>query len=155
MYFLLLLLWIIYNGRITLEVVLIGSLVAGAVYWFICTFMSYKRVYDKKILKNISRYLSLTFVLIIQILKSSIPMLLEIFMFKKEIKPEIVKFKSPVKKISLQVALANCITLTPGTYTLKVENDEITVYGLSSKAVENIEKSVYANKLKELDELEV
>ena len=39
MYLLLLLLWFIFNGRVTLEVALFGIVICGWLYWFICKYM--------------------------------------------------------------------------------------------------------------------
>ena len=35
------LLWIIFNGRVTTEIVLFGLAVSAALYWFICKFMEF------------------------------------------------------------------------------------------------------------------
>ena len=41
MYLLYFILWIIFNGKITLEICLFGIVIAGAVFAFICKFMDY------------------------------------------------------------------------------------------------------------------
>lgn len=151
MYFILLLLWIIYNERFNLEVVLIGSIVCGLLYLFMRKFMNYSFRRDMKFFMNIPKYMTFLGIVIKEILKANIEVLKEILLFKKEIKPVIVEFESPLKKKHMQVALANCITLTPGTYTLKLVNGVFMVYGLSEKSVKNIENSIYVQKLKELE----
>lgn len=35
------LLWVIFNGKVTLEIVLFGIVIAGAVYAFCCKFLDY------------------------------------------------------------------------------------------------------------------
>ena len=41
MFVLFFLLWIVFNGQITLEIVLFGLVISAALYWFICRFMEY------------------------------------------------------------------------------------------------------------------
>ena len=41
MFLLFLALWIIFNGRVTVEILLFGVVISAAMYWFICKFMGY------------------------------------------------------------------------------------------------------------------
>ncbi len=52
---------------------------------------------------------------------------------KKKIAPRIVTFKTRLKSDLARVILANSITLTPGTITIRIENDIFTVHALSDK----------------------
>jgi multicomponent Na+:H+ antiporter subunit E len=49
------------------------------------------------------------------------------------INPTIVCFRTSLKKEISQVALANSITLTPGTITIRNENGQFTVHALTEK----------------------
>lgn len=151
MYFLLLLLWIAYNGRLTFEVLAIGVVVCGGLYWFMCSFMNYNWKKDINIIKKTPKFIKFGFIVMWEILKANTLVLKSIFLFSKEFDPQIVNFKTNLKNKSTQVTLANCITLTPGTYTLKLENGNFTVYGIGKKSVENIENSIYVKKLKEFE----
>lgn len=151
MYFILLLLWVIYNERLNLEVLSVGIVICGILYFFMRKFMNYNLHNDIQNLKKMPKYISFLFIVIIEILKSNLVMLKAIFFKGKEFKPVIIEFESPIKKKSLQVALANCITLTPSTYTLKLIDGVFVVYALNEKSVENIENSIYVKKLKEFE----
>ena len=45
-----------------------------------------------------------------------------------DISPSVVKFKSGLKSEFLRVVLANSITLTPGTWTLFISEDQKILY---------------------------
>ena len=54
------LVWVIFNGRLTLEIALFGIAVAGAVFAFICRFMDYSLEKERrfyKLLPAFARYL--------------------------------------------------------------------------------------------------
>ena len=61
MYLLLLLLWFIFNGRVTLEVALFGIVICGWLYWFICKYMGYSFQREKVLVKKIPLYLKYAF----------------------------------------------------------------------------------------------
>jgi multicomponent Na+:H+ antiporter subunit E len=45
-----------------------------------------------------------------------------------------VRFKTGLKSDFAKVTLANSITLTPGTITMNVDNDEFYIHAISDKA---------------------
>ena len=53
---------------------------------------------------------------------------------KDQIDPTIVTFKTKLKSNLAKVALANSITLTPGTITIRVEDQVFYVHAISRKA---------------------
>ncbi len=48
------------------------------------------------------------------------------------IDPSLVRFKTKLPNVAARVILGNSITLTPGTYTLRIEGDEFLVHSLMS-----------------------
>jgi len=57
----------------------------------------------------------------------------------KEINPCIVHFKTRLKSDFAKFLLANSITLTPGTVTIKIIGDDFYVHAISDKAVEGLD----------------
>jgi len=53
---------------------------------------------------------------------------------KEQIDPTIVTFKTTLKTDLAKVALANSITLTPGTITVRIEDQVFYVHAISRKA---------------------
>ena len=132
MYLLLLLLWFIFNGRVTLEVALFGIVICGWLYWFICKYMGYSFQREKVLVKNIPLYLKYAFVLLWEIFKANVDVIKIIFSPKKaEIQPALVRFHTDLKSEASLVALANSITLTPGTVTVRQEGEDYLVLCLN------------------------
>lgn len=153
MYLLLLLLWFIFNGRVTLEVALFGIVICGWLYWFICKYMGYSFQREKVLVKKIPLYLKYAFVLLWEIFKANVDVIKIIFSPKKaEIQPALVRFHTDLKSEASLVALANSITLTPGTYTVELENGEYVVQALErEKFGEGLEDSVFVKQLRRLE----
>lgn len=55
-----------------------------------------------------------------------------------KISPQIVRFKTGLKSDLAKVALGNSITLTPGTITMDISDDEFLVHAISDKAAASL-----------------
>lgn len=153
MYFLLLLLWIIFNGRITLEVFLFGVVICAWLYWFISKHMGYDRKREIALVKKIPLYLKYAVVLVWEIIKANIDVIRIILSPKMEIEPAVVTFKTNLKSEVSHVTLANSITLTPGTYTAGLDDGDFVVVALDkSKFGEGLDESVFVKQLRKLEE---
>ena len=71
MYLLYFLLWVIFNGKITLEICLFGLVIAGAVFAFTCKFMDYSIEKEKKNIRKYGRFFQYVCVLVIEIVKAN------------------------------------------------------------------------------------
>jgi len=56
----------------------------------------------------------------------------------EKIDPHLFRFKSKLTRPLAKVAMAQSITLTPGTITVNIHEDEFTVYALTSEAAESL-----------------
>jgi multicomponent Na+:H+ antiporter subunit E len=54
------------------------------------------------------------------------------------IDPQLVRFKTTLKRPVSKVTLAQSITLTPGTVTVDIEEDEFLVYALTESAAKSL-----------------
>ena len=61
-----------------------------------------------------------------------------------DVKPQIVRFKTELRSEFARWVLANSITLTPGTVTVKVEEDELYVHAISVVAAKGLEGEMEA-----------
>ena len=125
----LLLLWVIFNGRITLEIILIGMIISAMVCYLMSVindrnmFFSHKYIYKK--IKGKLRYYA---ILVIEIIKANVAVMDVILTPGKiENQPVLVHFKTKIKDPKLNILLANSITLTPGTITANIKDNELTV----------------------------
>lgn len=153
MYLLYFLVWIIFNGQVTLEIVLFGLAVAAAVYAFACKFTGWSVKKDIMIAKMFGKILRYIGLLLWEIFKANMTMISLMVSYKKEPSPVLVSFKTKLTSRMLQVALANSITLTPGTITVLLEGDELTVHCLDKSLAEGLEDSTFEQALLKMEEM--
>ncbi len=153
MYFIFYLLWIIFNGQITLEIAVIGLVVAGLIYAFICKFMDWSWKKDLRIIRYSALMAVYLFILLWEILKANVATIRLIFSEKYVREPVLVTFRTRLKSPVLRVLLANSITLTPGTITVSVQDDEFTVHALDRDFADGIEDSVFVRMLEKAERL--
>lgn len=151
MYLLFFAIWVILNGRITLEVVLFGLAIATLMFAFICKFMDYSIKKEVWLFKNFFLLLWYLIVLIVEILKANFAVVKMIFSVKYQIEPALVTFKSPLKTEFANFLLANSITLTPGTITVSSENGEFVVHCLDKDLAVGMDDSIFVHLLKKLE----
>lgn len=152
MYIVLFLMWIIFNGNITLEIVLFGLVIAALMYAFLCKFMNYSIRKDLFLCKKSLRILQYVLVLVWEIVKANATVMHMILSPRFHNEPVLVKFKTDLKSSMTRAVLANSITLTPGTITVSLEGDEYTVHCLDKRLAEGIESSVFVRLLHKLEE---
>ncbi len=151
MYFLFFLLWIVFNGKVTMEIVILGLLVSAAIYAFICKFMGYSVRRDIVIAKKLLLIAKYILVLLWEIVKANIATIKMIFSTRYITEPVIVRFTTDLKTETAKVVLANSITLTPGTITVSLEGDEFVVHCLDKDFSEGLNDSIFVKMLLKLE----
>lgn len=146
-----LLLWIIFNGRITPEVLLTGLALSTALFAFCCKFMGYSIKKDTRIIRLLPMAFQYIVILIVEILKANRQVLHFIVSPQYQVEPQIVHFTSGLKSEFARVVLANSITLTPGTITVSLEGSEFYVHCLDKDFAEGMEDSVFVKLLEEME----
>lgn len=153
MYFVFFLVWIILNGRITLEICLLGLGVALLIYGFICKFMDWSPKKDIRMMKMTGFILLYLGILVREILKANVATMKKIFSVRYEREPVLVTFQITLKQPFFQMLLANSITLTPGTITVSMEQQTLTVHALDREFAEGIEESVFVRLLEKAERM--
>lgn len=153
MFLFLLALWIIFNGRITAEVVLLGMLFSGAIFAFMCRFMDYSIRKEGKILRLFGIGVRYVGVLVVEIARSTFGACRFILNPAASPQPLICRFTTPLKTQQAQALLANSITLTPGTITVSLENGEFTVHCLDRSMAEGLADSRFVQLLSRMEEV--
>jgi len=74
------------------------------------------------------------FILLIEIIKANLDVAYRVIHPQMPIKPGIVVIKTKLKQDIAKVILANSITLTPGTFTLDIQEDKLLVHWIFVKA---------------------
>lgn len=151
MYLLYFLLWIIYNGNITLEICVLGLIISAVIFAFTCRFADYSVRKELRIYKKAVKFLQYIFTLLLEIIKANFGVIHMILTQKEEIEPVLVTFQSDVETPTGRAFLANAITLTPGTITVSLEENEYTVHCLDESMAEGLDDTIFAKQLKEME----
>ena len=151
MFLLLLGLWLIFAGSVTPGSLALGAVVSGLVTLFCTRFMGYdtKRFYTN--LREIPDAARYVLVLLREMLREAFLVIGWIW-GKREPAPTLVRFRSTLDNEALRVLVANSITLTPGTYTVKLEGQEYAVHALDDSFQPGIEYSEFFRLAKKLEE---
>lgn len=151
MYLLYFVLWIIFNGNITLEICLFGLVIAAAVFAFTCKFMDYSIEKEKNLLKKIPKMIRYVCVLVLEIVKANFAVIHMILSEKEELEPTLVSFHSDMETPTGRALLGNAITLTPGTITVTLEDSDYVVHCLDESLAVGMSDSVFVELLTELE----
>lgn len=128
MFIALFLLWIIFNGNFTLEIAAFGIVISGAVYFFMCKFMDFNFKKDMLYVKRFILFARYVLVLIVEIIKANIVMASFILKKKeKDLHPVIFNYKTNLQTKMGRMLLANSITLTPGTITVSMIDNNLII----------------------------
>lgn len=152
MYVFYFLVWVIFNGQITLEITFFGLAVAAVVYAFTCRFLDWSPAKDLILIKKGGRLLAYVGLLIWEIIKANMAMIRMTVAPDIEPDPVIVKIHTKLQSKTARVLLANSITLTPGTITVSLEDDELMVHCLDRSFSEGLEDSSFEQALLKLEE---
>ena len=151
MFLLLFLFWIILNGRVTIEIVAIGAAVSA-----VLTFAAHrilgnaprKEVLFWRRLPGIFMYL---LYLVYSIIVSNLQVI-RVILSGDNRRPKLVWFDPKTKGDTAKIALANSITLTPGTVTVAMGEDTMCVYALRPEMAEDIDETGIVKRLRRLED---
>ena len=142
-------LWIVLNGRVTLELVIFGVVIASAVTFFANRVIGYSTSIERRVLRNLPVFLMYIFNLIWEIIVSAFKMCGMVYRADPP-DPVIIEFHSGFDTQLQNVLLANSITLTPGTITLFQEGDHFVVHCLRREFGDGIDESSFVKLLRKI-----
>lgn len=145
--------WVIFNGRLTLEIALFGVAVAGAVFAFVCRFMDYSLKKELHFYRLVPAFVQYLYYLFKEIVFANISVSRMILSRKEEMEPVLVHVRTDLKTEMARVILANSITLTPGTITVSLTDDRLLVHCLDKSLSEGMEDSVFVRLLRKMEEV--
>ena len=154
MYIIFLLLWIMLNGQFNLEIVCFGVIIAGVLYAFVCRFLDYSPQKDLLLMRKLPYILAYILILIWEIIKANMDAIRLSLSVRNEVDPVIVRFRTDLKSRAARVALANSITLTPGTITVALEEDELIVHALDETLIEGIDERIFVRMLRKMEAMD-
>ena len=145
------LLWIIFNGRITMEIVIFGLVISAAVYWFSCKFMDFSPRREMEYLKKGGYLLQYLYHLVKEIIIANFATMKLICSAGRVVEPALIEFETHFKNDTSRFLLANSITLTPGTITVAVDGNKFIVHCLDKTLADGIETSVFVRLLEKIE----
>ncbi|MBR4544718.1 MAG: Na+/H+ antiporter subunit E [Oscillibacter sp.] len=140
---LLFLLWLLLNGRLTLEIVVIGAGVTALLIAFMSRFTGWSPRRERDILRCLPLFLLYLLNLLWETVKAAAAVLLVALTPSMHPEPVLVEFRSGLPREYQNVILANSITLTPGTITVFQEGDHFLVHALRREYAEGLNRSSF------------
>lgn len=131
--------WLLLSGKFDLFHLILGIISSLLVSWMSADILFQDRAKKGRLLEGFRFLLYIPWVLK-EILLSTLHvtwLALHPAMTEK-IAPRLVTFRTKLKTDTARVTLANSITLTPGTITIRIEDDVFTVHALSDKVARSL-----------------
>lgn len=153
MYILIFLIWLILNGRYTMEVCLLGLALTALLGGLLYVLFGYTPGKDLRILRRVPLFAAYLAVLFKEIVKANFAVLYCILNTRRELSPTIVIFHSGLRTSFGRFVLANSITLTPGTITVEVddENDLFTVHCIRRELLDISEDALFIRLIRRME----
>jgi len=121
--------WIAITSSLTIESVVTGASISAALAW---TFARSTNVWrDVRFSPSrLYHFILYTGVFAVELVRANINMMRYVYARRVNVNPGIIKFKTRLKSPIGRLALANSISLTPGSLVLGMDDDGITVHWL-------------------------
>lgn len=145
------LLWLILNGKVTLEICLFGVVITGAVYAFCVAALGCRPQAERRLLKRLGGYVVYGVRLVWEIVLANLSVMKVIWARHPDYRPAIVRVHAPLDKPISRMLLSNSITLTPGTVTIRQQEEEFLVLCLDKDGGEAIPDWNLVRILKKLE----
>ena len=152
MFFVYFILWVILNGRWTLEIGAFGLVFAALLYAFTCKFLGSSVKKDLRLIRGVPAAVRYGALLLCEIVKANFAVMRIILNPEFEPKPRLVRFESGLSGEAHRVALADSITLTPGTITCRLRGDEYIVHCLDESLAEGLTDGALIRALWKMEE---
>ncbi len=144
-------LWMIIFGSFTLESVLFGLGISAVIFAFTCAFMDYSIRKEAALYAKIPQFTRFIIVLVRDVVKANFTVVHMILSGREELEPVIVHFHSDLKTPVAKAIFADSITLTPGTITVFLRNNEFVVHCLDESLAEGIDTSECERDLSDIE----
>ena len=155
MFLLFFVLWIVFNGQLTLEIAGFGIVISLAMYLFVCRFMDFSVKRDIALSKCFFYFLYYCLVLVWEIVKANLVMAKFIIIKQEyELHPVIIRMNTVLESKLCRTLLANSITLTPGTITISLSGNELIIHAIDeSLAIEDDGDFIFEKMLLKLENM--
>ena len=131
------LIWLTANGTLAQDIVIAGAVISTVIALI---FAAFSEVYSviRWSPKVIFYYLMYLCVFFIELVKANLNVLRLVFSPRIDIHPGIVEIKTTLKSPIGRLALANSITLTPGTLVVDIIDDSLFIHWINVSSSEPV-----------------
>lgn len=142
--------WLLNSGHYTPLILSLGAASVALVVW-IAHIMD---VIDEETqpLHITFRFPGYLLWLLIELIKSNVDVVKRIWLGPSSISPTVATLKISQTTDVGKVIYANSITLTPGTLTIDLTDDTVTIHALSAESVESLQNGDMDRRVKRLEE---
>ncbi len=144
-------LWVVLNGRWTTEIGVFGLVFAALAYAFTWKYMGYSPKVDIALFMRVPSALRYGVTLVVEIIKANLTVCRMILKPDFVPEPQLVQFDVDLKKNRHLVALANSITLTPGTITVDLHDNHFLVHALDASMVDGLDDGSFVQQLVQME----
>ena len=146
---LLTLFWLGLSGLYTVFILVLGLLSILLVLWLNHRMqITDNEILPLKLLIKLPKY---WYWLFFQIIKANLHVVKKIWQPTLDIQPQFSTVASPYKHNMTRVIQANSITLTPGTITVCINNNELLVHSLTDKTKQDLHDPAMDIQIKQLE----
>ena len=133
----LLLIWLIANGTLATDTVLTGVVITAAIAF---AFAAFSRVYSviRWSPRVVYTYLLYLGVFLYELVKANLNVMRYVYSPHIDIHPGIVEIKTSLQSPIGRLALANSITLTPGTLVVDMRGDSLFIHWINVTATDPV-----------------
>lgn len=147
------LIWLTVNGRVTTETVILGIVVSLALQRFSQRVLPARSVSLSSVLRLLPRALLYFLTLLAEIFKANLQVIRLVLSPTIAVDPCLIRFRTDLGTEAARVALANSITLTPGTITVSLDGDGLLVHALDRDMARGLDESVFVRQLRRMEEV--
>lgn len=148
------LLWLALSGGASADACLWGAGAALTLEFFCRRAFGLTLRAQLRALRTLPAALGYLLFLLGQMLKAGFLVLRLIYTRGGETRPVLTEFQSPLKTNTAQAALADSITLTAGTITVRAEDGRFLVHALDRSLTEDFARCGFARRLEKLERTE-
>lgn len=151
MYLLLFLLWLLLNGRLSLEILLFGLGLTALLAVLMRAFFGYGPRRELRLWRKLPLAAVYLGNLVLEIVKAALRVMGFILFKRRPIDPAVVRVRVDLRSEFARYILANSITLTPGTISVQTEGNVLTVHCLDRAMLEDVENGSFVRLLHRLE----
>ena len=143
-------LWMLLEGRWTVEIVVTGIVLSALIWLFCWKFLDYSPRREWEFIRRLPRAVGYLFWLIGQIFIAGFKTMTRIWS-GREVRPHLISFRTALRTDTGRVLLSQSITLTPGTLTVDQRDGRFLVHALDNAFTEGLRDSEMEKRIRRLE----